>query len=77
MLACRLFGHRWRFWAEGRTMKWACQRCGVENRKQYASEADARRYARAFDREDSEDLGKRAPFFALFPLRLARRARRR
>ena len=37
----------------------------------------ALRYARAFDREDRDDLGRRAPLFGLFPLRLLRAARRR
>jgi hypothetical protein len=37
---------------------------------------DARRYAAAFDREDRDDFGLRAPV-SLFPVRLARRAKRR
>ncbi|MEA2134636.1 MAG: hypothetical protein QOC68_2545, partial [Solirubrobacteraceae bacterium] len=45
--------------------------------KRYADPGDAARYARAFDREDRADLGRRAPFFGLLPLRLARAARRR
>jgi hypothetical protein len=43
----------------------------------YASADDAARYARAFDREDSEDLGRRAPLVGLFPLRILRAVRRR
>jgi hypothetical protein len=73
MLRCRLLGHRFRFTSEGSTMVWRCQRgCGAGGEKQYASDADARRYAAAFDREGRDDLGHRAPPFALLPLRLAR-----
>jgi hypothetical protein len=78
MLACRIAGHRPRFWAQGETMRWECARCGEgSGEKRYPSAGDAQRYARAFDREDREDIGKRAPLFALLPLRLARAARRR
>jgi hypothetical protein len=38
---------------------------------------DARRYAAAFDREDRQDMGRRAPLIGLLPLRLARMLRRR
>jgi hypothetical protein len=73
MLRCRLAGHRYRFSSEGATMSWSCARCGaVGGSKQYSSAADAERYARAFDREDRDDLGRRAPLFGLFPLRLWR-----
>ena len=59
-------------------MRWACQRgCGAAGSKTYASAAEADRYARAFDREDGRDLGRRAPFFGPLPLRLARAGRRR
>jgi hypothetical protein len=78
MLRCRLLGHRFRFSSEGATMRWRCERgCGAGGEKRYASAADAARYARAFDREDSQDLGRRAPFFGLLPLRIARALRRR
>jgi hypothetical protein len=78
MLGCRLFGHRFRFSAEGDTMRWECQRgCGAGGSKRYETAADASLYARAFDREDRQDLGRRAPFFALFPLRLFNRDRKR
>jgi hypothetical protein len=78
VLRCRLLGHRYRFTTEGATMRWACQRCGaVGGEKRYASAADAATYARAFDREDREDLGRRAPYMGLFPLRLARALRQR
>jgi hypothetical protein len=78
MLRCRIFGHRYRFSSEDRTMVWRCQRgCGAGGEKRYSSAADASRYAAAFDREDREDLGRRAPLFGLLPLRLARAFRRR
>jgi hypothetical protein len=77
MSSCRFFGHRPRFRAEGDVMHWACERCGEGGQKRYASAEQAQRYARALDREDSEDLGKRAPLVGLFPLRLARSAMKR
>ena len=59
-------------------MRWDCQRgCGAGGAKRYATSEDAERYAAAFDREDREDLGRRAPLVGLFPLRLWRAARRR
>jgi hypothetical protein len=77
MLACRLAGHRYRFRSEGATMRWTCERgCGAGGEKRYASAADARRYAAAFDREDREDLGRRAPLIGLLPLRVFRALRR-
>lgn len=78
VLRCRLTGHRYRFAAEGATMRWRCGRCGAAGgEKRYASAEEAARYARAFDREDRDDLGRRAPLVALFPLRVARRMMRR
>jgi len=78
MLRCRLAGHRFRFSTDGATMRWECQRgCGAAGSKQYSSAADAQRYASAFDREDREALGKRAPLVGLFPLRLYRALRDR
>jgi hypothetical protein len=80
MLSCRLLGHRYRFAAEGAVMTWHCQRgCGQVGRRAYPDATLARRFAAAFDREDRADLGRRAPFFGLFPLRLWRwwRLRRR
>ncbi len=54
-------------------MLWSCERgCGEVGAKPYGSPADARRYARAFDREDAADLGRRAPFLGMFPLRIWR-----
>jgi hypothetical protein len=73
MVSCLLLGHRYRFRAEGATMVWECQRgCGAGGRKEYATGHDASRYAQAFDREDRADVGRRAPFFGLFPLRIYR-----
>jgi hypothetical protein len=78
VLGCKVFGHRYRFTAHDATMVWECARgCGTGGSKEYASAADAARYAAAFDREDSADLGKRAPFLGMFPLRIWRALRRR
>jgi hypothetical protein len=72
-VACRVFGHRWRFSADGATMRWACERdCGAHGEKAYDSPEQAARYAQAFDREDRSDIGRR-PLLSLLPLRLARR----
>jgi hypothetical protein len=57
-------------------MTWSCERCGESGSKEYASAVDAQRYARAFDREDRDDLGRRAPFIGLLPLRIWRRMTR-
>jgi hypothetical protein len=76
-VACTVFGHRYRFTADGPTMRWSCARCGsVGGEKTYASSDEAARYARAFDREDREDLGRRAPLIAGLPLRVWRLFRR-
>ena len=78
MLRCRVFGHRYRFTASGIEMRWACGRCGhVGGVKEYATPEDAGRFAAAFDREDRQDVGRRAPLTGLLPLRLARMLRRR
>lgn len=77
MLACRLAGHRFRFDTEEDVMRWRCERCGAGGEKRYSSAADAARYARAFDREDRHDLGRRAPLVGLLPLRIYRFVRRR
>jgi hypothetical protein len=77
MLRCRLLGHRFRFTAEGDTMRWRCQRCGFAGEKRYPDAAAAARYAGAFDREDRADLGRRAPLVGLLPLRLWRALKRR
>ena len=71
MLSCRLLGHRYRFRADGSTMRWTCERgCGAGGSKEYSSAAEASHYAAAFDREDRTELGRRAPLLGLFPLRL-------
>jgi hypothetical protein len=78
MLRCRLLGHDFRFSSEGDTMRWECGRgCGADGAKRYESDGDAARYARAFNRRDREDLGRRAPLFGFFPLRMLRALRRR
>jgi hypothetical protein len=71
MLRCRVFGHRYRFSATGTVMRWECQRdCGAGASKTYPSPAAARHYAAAFDREDRDQLGRRAPLLGMFPLRI-------
>ena len=81
MIRCRLLGHRYRFRSDGTTMHWECERdCGAGGSKEYATAAEATRYAAGFDREDRQDLGRRAPLVGMFPLRLwsvLRRRRRR
>jgi hypothetical protein len=53
-------------------MRWVCTRgCGAGGEERYESAA---RYARALDREDRDDVGRR-PLPSLLPLGLARRAR--
>ncbi len=75
--ACRLLGHRIAFVADGPVLRWSCERdCGTEGHKTYASAADAGRYATAFNRRDSDAIGKRAPLLGLLPLRLWRLIRR-
>ena len=54
-------------------MRWECERgCGERGEKRYDTPRDAARYARAFDREDRDDAGRRAPLIGLLPLRIAR-----
>jgi hypothetical protein len=77
VLTCRVLGHRYRFTADGPTMRWECARgCGVAHSKEYASAAEATRYAEAFDRDDRNELGSRPPI-SLLPLRLLRRVTHR
>ncbi|HET9186479.1 MAG TPA: hypothetical protein VFN80_00880 [Acidothermaceae bacterium] len=77
-MACTVFGHRYRFTAQGATMRWECQRgCGAGGHKQYGSEADARRYAQGLDVEDDAEVGRRAPLLGMFPLRVYRALRNR
>jgi hypothetical protein len=79
--SCRLTGHRVRFWVDGATMRWACEReCGLRGSKRYQDISEARRYAAAFDREDRDDFGRRAPLSLAVLAALRRRfgaARRR
>lgn len=76
--ACRIYGHQPVFRTDGPVMSWACGRCGGEaGTKTYESPAAAQRYAAAFNRRDTDDLGKRAPLLGLLPLRLWRVVRRR
>jgi hypothetical protein len=76
MLGCRVFGHRWRFSTDGAVMRWDCGRgCGASGSKRYPTPEEAARYARAFDREDGEDVGRR-PLLSLLPLALGRRRER-
>ena len=78
MLGCWVFGHRYRFRADGATMCWDGERgCGSGGSKEYATPEEAARYASAFDREDRSELGRRAPLFGMFPLRLWWTMRRR
>jgi hypothetical protein len=75
-MACTVFGHKPEFWTEGSTMRWACERCGLQaGSKTYPSSAEAEHLAAAFNRRDNEDLGKRAPLIGMFPLRLWHRLR--
>jgi hypothetical protein len=75
--SCRVLGHRWRFSAEGDVMRWECERgCGASGSKRYPSAEQAAHYARAFDREDREALGRR-PLLSMLPLWFARRAAER
>ena len=73
MLRCRVAGHRFRFIADGATMRWTCERgCGSGGEKIYDTPADAARYASAFDREDGQrSTAHVTP--STFPLWLARR----
>jgi hypothetical protein len=44
--------------------------------KEYETTADADRFAAAFNKRDTADLGKRAPLIGLLPLRVWRSLRR-
>ena len=78
MLSCRIFGHDTAFTAEGRTMSWSCERCGEQlGSKDYPDEESAQRYARGLGKRDSDDLGRRAPFLGMLPLRIWRRMKER
>jgi hypothetical protein len=76
MVRCRILGHRYRFAADGPTMRWTCQRdCGAGGEKRYESATDAERYARVFDREDRDALGRNRLTLSLLPLRIFKRRR--
>jgi hypothetical protein len=71
-------GHRYRFSSGGAELRWSCVRCGSPGgSKLYDTPDDAERYATAFNREDRQDLGRRAPLIGLLPLRLYRAFQRR
>ena len=75
---CTLLGHRYRFSREGAELRWSCSRCARPGgSKLYGTPDDAERYAAAFNREDRQDLGRRAPLIGLLPLRLYRALQRR
>lgn len=75
-MRCMVFGHDYTFGTEGPTMRWQCSRgCDAGGSKTYPSAQHAARYATAFNRRDTEDLGRRAPLIGLLPLRLWRRMR--
>ena len=77
MLACRVFGHRFRFTSDGSTMRWTCQRgCGAGGAKDYATSADAQRYATAFDRDPRDAIHRGRGMLSVMPLRLLHRLRR-
>ncbi|MDN5764746.1 MAG: hypothetical protein L0H96_02330 [Humibacillus sp.] len=70
---CVVFGHDYTFRADGVAMRWDCRRgCGAGGSKTYPSALDATRFAQAFDRRDSAEVGRRAPLIGLLPLRLWR-----
>ncbi|SDK18025.1 hypothetical protein SAMN04487820_105114 [Actinopolyspora mzabensis] len=68
-----MLGHRYRFRAVDRELRWHCERgCGAGGSKSYDTAERAERYAAALDREDRAALGERAPLIGLLPLRLWR-----
>ncbi|MCT1775794.1 hypothetical protein [Brachybacterium sp. p3-SID957] len=73
-LGCLVFGHRPAFRADGRTMRWECERgCGEGGgTKDYDTAAEAERFAAAFDQRGDARLGEHAPLLGMFPLRLWR-----
>jgi len=76
-LACQVFGHRPAFRPDGNVMRWECDRCGDPGgAKEYATAAEAQRYATAFNKRDADSLGTRAPLIGLLPLRIWRWLRR-
>jgi hypothetical protein len=78
-LRCRIFGHRYRFTTTDTVMRWSCARdgCTATGSKRYPTAEAAARFAAAFDREDRDELGRRAPLFGTLPLRIWYRIKRR
>jgi hypothetical protein len=77
---CAALGHSPEFEARGGVLLWRCRRCGEPlGEKDYGDPDRARRYATAFGRRESDQLGRNAPLVGLFPLRIAHalRSRRR
>jgi hypothetical protein len=73
MLGCRVLGHRYRFSADGRVMRWDCARgCGAGGKKVYDTPAQAARYAAAFDEEDRDKVTGH-PTVTMIPLWIARK----
>ena len=57
-------------------MDWNCRHgCDAGGSKLYRSAEDAARFASAFDRRPTDNLGHRAPLIGLLPLRLWHRLR--
>lgn len=76
MWRCGFLGHDIEFRTRGRTLTWECSRgCGHAGSKQYTDATAATRYARALNRRDNADVGRRAPLIGLLPLRLWHRFR--
>ena len=68
-------GHRYRFAAEGRFLRWSCERCSAAGgEKTYATAGEASRYATAFDRTDRSRAGSH-PTISTLPLWAARKLR--
>ena len=75
VIACRIFGHRYRFRADDATMHWECTRgCGAQGEKRYETAEDASRYARGLER--AGERGSGMPLVSTLPLRVLERMRR-
>jgi hypothetical protein len=72
-----MLGHRYRFAADGRVMRWHCTRgCDAGGEKTYATAEEAERYAAALDRGGDPDAGGAPPLLGALPVWLWRRSRR-
>ena len=62
-VGCLVFGHRPAFRAEGRTMRWECERgCGEGGgAKSYDTAAEAERFAAAFETAGSRGTRRTPP----------------